>query len=127
MFSLLSIGSVKTAEYWEGWQAVEQHRTCPYTDQKQRKDWARGFSDGVGEERDTKVWYKSRTIILGMVLLVVGVGMAIYSTWVGGGQAIAGFGTGISTSSILMSAMRLITNTNISLNSGGQYAPPPVM
>jgi ribosome modulation factor len=127
MFSLLSIGSVKTAEYWEGWQAVEQHRTCPYTDQKQRKDWAKGFSDGVGEERDSKVWYKSRTMIVGLSLLVIGTGLAVYGIWAGGGQAIAGFGTGITTSSILMSALRLITKTDISFSSGGQYAPPPVM
>lgn len=116
----------KSAAYWEGWQAVEQHRTCSYTELKDREEWARGFSDGVDEERGSKVWYKSKTMIVGLVLLMVGAGVAVYGVAGGGGQVYTGFGSGVGSSSLLMTALRLITGTSVSFSGGGsQYTPPP--
>jgi len=127
MFTLLSAGKQKTAAYWEGWQAVELHRQCSYTTEVDRKEWAKGFADGVDEERGSKVWYKSRTLIVGIILLVVGITLAVCGVLAGGGQAMTGFGSGISASSLVMTALRLVTSQNISLTSGGgQYTPPPM-
>lgn len=133
MFSLLSVTRQRSVEYWEGWQAVELHRQCTYTDPQQRKEWARGFADGVAEERGNKAWYKSRTMIVGLGLLLAGVGLVIYGTYFSGGSSggvvsstgpfMAGAGSGLTASSIIMSALRLITNSGVSLG-GGQYTPP---
>lgn len=59
-----------------------------------------------------------------------GIGLVIVGIW-GGGKEIATFGGGLSASSLVMSALRLITNTNITFSSAGytsQYtAPDPVI
>lgn len=108
----------KNAAYWEGFQAVEQHRVCTYTLEKDRNDWARGFSAGIEEERISKIWYKSRTIIVGIGLLIIGVGVILYGVWGGGGNTYIGLGGGVTGSSILMTGLRLITNTNVTLTNG---------
>lgn len=109
----------KNAAYWEGWQAYGQKRICQYTDIKDRNDWARGFAAAIHEDRDSKVWYKSRTIVVGIALLVIGAGIAIYGMLGDGGQVYAGFGSGVGSSSLLMTALRLITNTNVTFTTGG--------
>jgi len=116
------LGRRKNAAYWEGWQAVELHRQCTYTVESDRKDWARGFAAGVAEERGAKMWYHSRTMIVGLSLLAVGVGLITYGVIVGGNTTI-GIGSGLTASSILMTALRLITNSQITCGSG-QYTPP---
>jgi hypothetical protein len=129
MFSLLSTRCQRSVEYWEGWQAVELHKQCTYTDPKQRKEWAKGFADGVKEMRGNKSWYKSRTMIVGLFMLAVGVGLIGYGLYFGGPseKTLIGAGTGVTAMSIVMAALRLITNSNISLGGGGggQYTPPP--
>jgi len=129
MFSLLSAGCQRSVEYWEGWQAVELHKQCAYTDPKQRKEWAKGFADGVKEMRGDKAWYKSRTMVVGLFMLAVGVGLIAYGLYSGGSseKMLIGAGTGVTAMSIVMAALRLITNSNITLGGGGQYTPPPPM
>jgi hypothetical protein len=121
MFTPLSTS--KSAAYWEGWQAVELHRQCQYTDLKGRREWSKGFADGVIEMRGSKVWYKSRTMIIGIVLLLIGIGLFVYGIY-SGGSTMIGAGAGTTASSILMTALRLISSTNISITgAGGQYTP----
>jgi hypothetical protein len=122
MFSLLSNNSDKSVEYWEGWQAVDLKKQCTYTDPKQRKEWAKGFADGVKGDINSKIWYKSRTMIVGLIMLSVGAGLTIYGIWAGGGSMVTGFGSGISSSSIIMAALRLITEKEV--NFRDQPGPP---
>jgi hypothetical protein len=126
MLAFLKNDRTKSVEYWEGWQAVELHKQCAYTDPKQRKEWAKGFADGVIEMRGSKAWYKSRTMIVGLSMLFVGVGLIGYGIY-SGGTTIIGAGTGVTATSVLMAALRMISNTNITLGpgGGGQYTPPP--
>lgn len=128
MFTLFSTGSSKSVEYWEGWQAFGLHKQCTYSDPKQRKDWAKGFADAVNEDRGSKVWYKSKTLIVGIALLVVGTALIIYGSFVGKEHMIIGFGSGITVSSIMMTALRLITSTGVTIGAPGatgQYTLPP--
>jgi hypothetical protein len=134
MFSLFSTaGPNKSVEYWEGWQAVELHRQCTFTDPKQRKEWAKGFAAGVKDMRDSKAWYKSRTMVIGVAMLVAGVCLVVYGYFTSDtstGPFMAGAGSGVTASSIIMAAMRMISNSNISFGGGGygqynQYTPPP--
>lgn len=127
MWQILKASATKSATYWEGWQAVSLNRQCTYTDPKERKEWAKGFADGVDEMRGSKVWWKSRTLIIGVGMLVFGVGLGIYGMY---GQSpnaptIMGAGMGMSASSIVMSALRLITSNNTLALTAGQYTPPP--
>jgi hypothetical protein len=127
MLAFLKSDRTKSVEYWEGWQAVELHKQCSYTDSKQRKEWAKGFADGVIEMRGSKSWYKSRTMIVGLSMLFVGVSLIGYGIY-SGGTTIIGAGTGVTATSVLMAALRMISNTNITLGpggGGGQYTPPP--
>jgi hypothetical protein len=126
MFSLLSTSnSDRSVEYWEGWQAVELKKQCTYTDAKQRKEWARGFAAGVIEMRGFKAWYRSKTMIVGLSLLGIGVGFLVYGYYYDA-SGVFGAGTGITATSVLMAALRLITNTNITIGGpgGGQFTPP---
>jgi len=127
MFMPLSTGQ-KSVEYWEGWQAVELHKQCTYTDTKQRKEWAKGFAAGVNEMRGSKSWYKSRTMIIGLGMLAVGVGLVVYGLY-DGGPTIVGAGSGVTATSLVMAALRVMTTTNITLGGpgSGQYSPPPPM
>ena len=117
MWTLLSTGGgkPKSAAYWEGWQAVELKRQCTFTTEVDRRDWAKGFADGVAEARTGKVWYKSRTLIIGFAMLVGGLGLVAWGVWADGGKLAVGAGTGISGTSVVMAALRLITATDITL------------
>ena len=117
MWTLLSTGGgrPKSAAYWEGWQAVELKRQCTFTTEAERRDWARGFADGVVEARGFKVWYKSKTLIVGFAMLIAGLAIVVYGIWAGGGEVAVGAGAGISGTSVVMAALRLITNTDIGL------------
>jgi hypothetical protein len=133
MFSLFSAASPsRSVEYWEGWQAVELHRQCTFADPKQRKEWAKGFAAGVKDMRGSKAWYKSRTMVIGIAMLAVGVCLVVYgylTSDTSTGPFMAGAGSGVTASSIIMAAMRMISNSNISFGSGSgsysQYTPPP--
>jgi hypothetical protein len=126
MFNLLNNGGDKSVEYWEGWQAVELKRQCTYIDPKQRKEWSKGFAVGVKDMLGVKRWYRSKTIIAGLSLLSIGVGLLIYGYYYDA-SAVFGAGSGVTATSILMAALRLITNTNITIGGpgGGQFTPPP--
>src|SRR3972149_9637132 len=112
----------KSAAYWEGWQAVQTRQPCRYTEGRDRADWAKGFAAGVEEDRGSKVWWRSKTMIVGLSLLVVGVGVAIYGMMGSGGdgQVYTGFGAGVGGTSLLTMALRLITGTRVSLSGGGE-------
>jgi ribosome modulation factor len=104
---------VKNAAYWEGWQAVEIKHQCSYADADQRKSWARGFQDAVNQGARSKMWYDSRTLLVGLAMLAVGCFLIINSLWYNGGHLQLGIGSGVSSSSIIMAALRLITNTEV--------------
>jgi len=121
---------VRTAEYWEGYQAFTTRQPCKYTLEQpdQRRDWAAGYCTAVDVDADSKVWYKSRGVMVGLGLLVIGVGIGVYGVWGGGGQMVASYGGGVSSASVITTALRLIAGTNVTLFSGGgHYTPPPNM
>ena len=122
---MMVLRRTKTAAYFEGYQAVSLRQQCQYTDKPNRDDWARGFKAGLVALKGSTVWWKSRTILVGVVLLILGLGIAVYGLVVSE-NAYTGFGGGISSVSLIMAAMRLITGTSVSLTAGlQQYNVPP--
>lgn len=103
----------RTAAYWEGWSAAGTRTPCRFTDPQQQRDWSRGFAAAVSHEAESKRWYRSRTVWAGIVVLVVGlVALAFgYLSGVGnGGGPYMAAGGGLTASSLLFTALRLITD-----------------
>lgn len=58
-----------TAAYWEGYQSFTTQRACPYQAGNERADWANGFAAAVSESKQAKVWWRSKTMRVSVVLL----------------------------------------------------------
>ena len=103
----------ESATYWEGWQAYRTRQMCPLTDPAERAQWAAGFAAAVEDDRGPKVWYKSKTFVVGISLLAFGLVMFFWgSRW-------EGFGGGVSALSLLMIWLRTVTDSPVSLYSQG--------
>jgi hypothetical protein len=113
---------IHSAEYWHGWQAVATRQSCTFTDKCDRREWARGFAAAVAMDQESKVWWKSKTMLIGIILLLVGGGLILFGFQGGGnsGGMYAAAGGGMSASSLLFTALRLITDKPITIGSG-QY------
>jgi len=110
---------------------VDAHKThvaCRFTDAKEAADWADGYEFAYDADADSKLWWKSKTMLIGLALLAVGMGIMAYG-WIGGGVdsgVYKGLGGGIGGTSLVTMALRLITGTSVTLTSGdGGYSPPP--
>jgi len=119
----------KSAAFCEGWQCVSTKQPCRYSSEqpKERADWARGFWAAVKAGQESKPWWRSKTVMVGVTLLAVGI--IIWATGQnsqGGGGVFtsAGFGQGVSLSSLLMIFLRTISNDSITM-TGSQYTEPP--
>ncbi len=111
----LMVQTVKcTAAYWDGRFAVRNGTPCRYAskDATEREEWARGVSDGVQLQAAGKVWWKSRTLWTGLVLVVVGVGLLAFSHY-GNNSIMVGMGGGLTAGGILQTALRLMTRQPI--------------
>ncbi len=115
----------KTAAYCEGFLAYQTRKECRYTpDQPElRTEWATGFCAAVAEDRESKVWYKSKTIWAGIVCLVASIVVAVYGLAASNngpaGMMMAGAGSGMGASSLIFTALRLITKEPVSFNGSG--------
>jgi len=117
----------KTAEFWEGYLAVQTRRDCKYPPDKaeQRREWAKGFAAAVGEGKDGKVWWKSKTIRVGVVCVVIGIGLFLFGQFTANGSSdlMRGAGGGITLSSLLNVFLRTVTNDSVHWGGGGGYTP----
>ena len=125
--------------YWAGYAAATgTYTACTYTDPALQVEWSKGFAKGVAEKRAkaaeiesdeeeeklAKLWYRSRTMIIGLIMLVCGIGVMLYGYY-SKQPALMGSGGTLTGSSIIMTALRALTSSALCMTSAGQYAPPP--
>jgi hypothetical protein len=120
----------KTAEYWEGWQAYSTRQPCRYSVEqvRERAAWARGFAAAIANDTNGKVWWKSKAMLAGIALMLVGCCLLLFGLNSGigssSGVAYAAAGGGISVPTLIFTALRLITKEPITFGGGGQYNMP---
>ena len=107
-----------TAEFWCGWNAFRVKATCSYTDDLQKQRWAEGFHLAYLEHKLGKVWWKSKSLWAGCVLILIGCALWRFGSGNGSGLVTAGFGGGMTASSVLLMFLRLITREP--LMTGGE-------
>jgi hypothetical protein len=116
----------KSAAYWEGHQAFATRQPCRYAkeDAKHRRAWAAGYGAAVSEDRGGKVWWKSKTVVVGFVLLIVGVVSFIAGQHVGGdnGSMMMGAGGALTLSKCLDIWLRTYTSQAVTC-SNASYTP----
>ena len=121
-----NVSLVLSAAFWEGWQAFHTRHDCKYTetDSTKRKDWADGFAVAVQEFKSGKVWWKSKTFQVGMVLAAVGIAVYFLGQSNGGSMSMSAVGGGLTGVSLLQMFLRTMTNQSVYFgnNAGGaQY------
>jgi hypothetical protein len=95
---------IETAEYWE---AVRGGDKCSYENDDQRRAWAAGAAFAWRDHRDGKRWYRSRTMLAGIGMLLFGIIMMLAGE--------TGFGGGLTAGGVLSTALRLITKEPVNL------------
>jgi hypothetical protein len=126
-FVMSGKASMRSAEYWEGWQSVSTRQPCKYgPDQPQlRQAWAEGYADRVAyeeaEKRAGKVWWKSNTFRTAIICLTAGIVILLYGHFSGNGSAneIMSAGGGMSVGAILSMGIRKMLNDTPLYSGGG--------
>ena len=103
-----------TAAYWMGWQAYFTKAVCPFQEGQDRIDWANGFALAYRERKEGKIWYRSKTLWAGAILVAVG----LFLWRVGGngndsGLVAAGFGGGMSASTVLKMFLQMVSRETV--------------
>ena len=102
---------IHSAAFWEGWQSFHTRHDCKYqNDEEDRCDWARGFGVAVEQHKAGKVWWKSRTFQVGLVL--AGAGVALYFLGQHSGYSnmpMSAVGGGLTAMSLLQMFLRTVT------------------
>ena len=118
--------AIPTFAHWEGYTTAQTRKPCRFTDPAEQAQWAAGFSQAVSEGRAGKVWYKSNTMRVALILGAVGVLMFAAGQYSGGttGNVVMAAGGGMSLSNLLSMFLRAtITSSPVVLRNGSLPAP----
>jgi hypothetical protein len=114
---LLMHHEITTAAQAEGFAAYRQSPpiVCPYPDAIQREQWAAGFDLACREDRGSKAWYKSTTLLVGSGMILLAVGMISYGMEYGTSLSLAAAGGVLTIRELVGIGLRLMTNQPIEL------------